>query len=276
MKCKLILPVAFSLVLSSCYTFKYNFVKQFHIIESDDGVFRSIPSADSNSTSFYFLLETGTETKLLYCSHLSNGYDIYFFQDVSVQPSFAQIIDTNCFLNRNKIELSMTNYAAVNYLKCEDLSGWNQIAHIRQANDNELDAKYYTGNSYKGLNDQLKLVYKFGQYGYIDDTKNTLYVYLGDSSIFTFKLFGEYNNHKFIFSFLDNEEFIINDEDCVKASGTYSSSRAGMTLHFKQNNMFEIDNNDLELEMYYDNDTFVKEVSCDLSQYIEDDAIFLK
>ena len=72
-----------------------------------------------------------------------------------------------------------------------------------------------------------------------------------------------------------DEEFIINDEDCVIASGTYSSSRAGMTLHFKQNNMFEIDKNDLELEMYYDNDTFVKEVSCDLSQYIEDDAIFI-
>lgn len=273
MKSKFLFPIIFPLTLSSCYVLSYDFVDSFCVIESGDEVFKSVPSAANDS--FYFYLQEDNEMQLMYCPGFTNGHDLVFFQNVSIQPFGSQVIDSRCFFDNSKVELSINEYV-FEYLKSENLKDWQQIAHIRQAKDDELDAKYYTECSFKGLNNQLKLVFRNGTYGYIDtdNYKNADYVYLGDSSIFTFRLFGEYNDLPFIFNFLDNYEFTINDDGVIKAKGTYSSNRERMILHFQQNEIFDITSSDVELEIYFGEEKTDVSGSHDLSQYVDENTIY--
>lgn len=265
-------------MLSACHTPSHSVHKSFCILESEDGSFCSM--ASNNDDYFYSYLEINGEKKLVFCDcSVSQGYPVFCNLNVSVQPTICIDFETKCFLDNTKYEFKSTFN---NFSGDPKYDNWTQIVHLREASELELDAKYYVKKSYKGLNDQLKLIFKEEMRGYLDDNEyfNTHhvhlhnYVYFGNSSIFTFKLFGQYNGQSFIFRFLDNQEFAIFVEEEIKAKGTYSSNGVGMTLSFIENNFFDIKDNDLKLESYYDSEG-KDESTYDLSSYIDNDAIFI-
>ena len=78
------------------------------------------------------------------------------------------------------------------------------------------------------------------------------YKYLKTSSVFTFKLLAKYNDEELVFAFLDDGQFAFYDKMGKEelASGTYVSSREGMTLSFEENVIFNFGLDSIELTAF--------------------------
>ena len=251
-------------LLTSCQP-PHFYLEPFMVLETDDGSFMTLPSYRDGY--FYAYLTLNNEKTLVYCT--SKGGPIQVWNNRIIEP-YPQYIYTE--IESSKIDCVVTIYShADNTLDWVDLSNWKVTGKRRESEDIELDAKYYAATNFRGLDGDFYVLFKPGKFGYLDsDRKRECdYIYLGDSSIFSFTLIGKYKEKPVTFTFLDNHEFIIKaDNEDKKITGTYTSSRTGMTLHIIENEIFDTDSVGVELEAYSSSYYYTQTIPQDLNKYI--------
>ena len=251
-------------LLTSCQPPAFN-LKSFMVLETDDGSFMTLPSY--KECYFYAFLTINNEKTLVYCT--SVGESIQVWNNRIIEP-YPQYIHAE--VESSKFDCVVTIYSYTgNTLDWVDLSNWKVTGKRREVEDIELDAKYYAATNFRGLDGDFYVLFKPGKFGYLDSDRKRErdYIYLGDSSIFSFALIGKYKEKPVTFTFLDNHEFIIKaDKEDTKITGTYTSSRIGMTLHIIENEIFDTDSVDIELEAYSSNYYYTQTIPQDLNKYI--------
>ena len=263
-----------SVSISSCYEYgNFRFDSGYQVLETEDGVFKVLPTCSNAKNDRYIRLEANGKSILLYAG-FGSGKTANFSFDSEEKVLYSDdvvnpILYIKPYLNNNGVDISMPN----GYFDDSSWKDWKQVAHIREAGEDEIDAKYYACQSYKSNNNAFNLLYIPVLNGwYFDDSGqkiNNVY-YLGESSLFTFRLQGKYNDTTFYFFFEKNKCFsIINNEKKIK--GTYTSTTDGMILHFDNDEFYGFENNDLELIAYYDHDVMYQySGQHDLTKYYQE------
>ena len=189
-----LLPILlFTLSLSSCgyVSAGYRYINEtpFIIIETEDGRFKSFPNYYcSSGRYFYAEMMINQEPILMYCLFVLRAPMFYLSNDMNDLVDYQLMYASPLKEGKTLLEMYFGGYKDSHIVDYDSsLAEWKQTGHIRDANDDEIDAKYFTETSFQGLDGKLELNYVDFLSGYTFDEKGLkkYYRYLKTSSIFT-------------------------------------------------------------------------------------------